>query len=195
MATNVFEGQSVRLRAVEPEDWEALYHWYQQSDLLQRIDAIPFPRSQARMRSRTAELAQDLGADDNFHFQIETLGGDLVGWLLIHHADPRMGTFMYGVAISEEQRGHGYAVEAVVVALRYYFQERRYQKVNAETFEYNAASLALQERLGFTQEGRLRRMQYSGGRYHDLLQFGMTHEEFDQRHGGPSADESSSTSQ
>ena len=42
----------------------------------------------------------------------------------------------------------------------------------------NAVSLRLHERLGFQQEGRLRQMLYTDGRYIDVFMFGMTAEEF-----------------
>jgi RimJ/RimL family protein N-acetyltransferase len=181
MGSNTFAGKSVRLRAVEPEDWEAQHHWNQQSNLLQGIDHVWLPSSRGLTRSLMEERSKQTGDDDNFRFQIETLAGELVGWLVIHQAQPRTGTFWYGVAVAEEHRRKGYAAEAIVLALRYYFLERRYQKVNADVWEYNAASIALQTRLGFTQEGRLRRMQFTGGQYYDRLIFGMTREEFLQR--------------
>jgi RimJ/RimL family protein N-acetyltransferase len=85
--------------------------------------------------------------------------------------------------VAEEHRHKGYASEAVFLILRYYFQERRYQKVNAMVDEFNEASLRLHRSLGFQQEGQLRRMAFTGGRYYDQLVFGMTREEFEQLHG------------
>jgi len=38
--------------------------------------------------------------------------------------------------------------------------------------------MALHERLGFTLEGRLRRMIYTEGTFHDKLIYGLTQEEF-----------------
>ena len=55
----------------------------------------------------------------------------------------------------------------------------RYQKVNAEVYAFNEPSMRLHERMGFTLEGRLRRMIYTGGEYHDALFYGMTREEFE----------------
>jgi RimJ/RimL family protein N-acetyltransferase len=101
----------------------------------------------------------------------------------IHRAEPRTGTFSYGIAVAEEHGRKGYASEAVLLALGYYFLERRYQKVTTAVDEFNAASLRLHRRLGFQQEGQLRRMSFSGGHYYDQLVFGMTREEFEQLHG------------
>ncbi|WP_268251865.1 hypothetical protein [Litorilinea aerophila] len=36
--------------------------------------------------------------------------------------------------------------------------------------------------MGFRQEGRLRRMIYTGGQFHDVLLLGLTAEEFREHH-------------
>jgi RimJ/RimL family protein N-acetyltransferase len=66
----------------------------------------------------------------------------------------------------------------VPLLLRFYFDELRYQKVNAGVYAFNEASLKLHAKLGMREEGRIRRAYFSGGEYHDELRFGMTAEEF-----------------
>jgi RimJ/RimL family protein N-acetyltransferase len=114
-------------------------------------------------------------------FQIEQLDSELVGNINVHTVNRRCGTFMYGLSIRPTLRRQGYGSEAIGLVLRFYFHERRYQKVNAEVYGFNEASIRMHEKLGFVLEGRLRRMQYSGGQYHDSLIYGMTREEFDAR--------------
>jgi RimJ/RimL family protein N-acetyltransferase len=72
----------------------------------------------------------------------------------------------------------------VSILLRYGFRERRYQKCNSACIQTNAASIALHKKLGFTEEGRVRRRWFYGGRYHDEVLFGMTVEEFEALHSG-----------
>ena len=64
-----------------------------------------------------------------------------------------------------------------------FFRERRYQKVNPHVYSFNEPSLRLHERLGFQQEGRLRRMFFLEGVWVDDVIFGMTAEEFEEQHG------------
>lgn len=106
-----------------------------------------------------------------------------MGIINSHHCDRRVGCFEYGLAIHAEQRRKGYATEAVCLLVRYFFEELRYQKVTVDVFSYNVASIQLHEQLGFQLEGRLRRMLYTNGRYHDKLFYGMTQEEFKKRYG------------
>lgn len=177
--TDIWRGRLVRLRGIEPEDWEVHYRWDQDSDTAQMLERAFFPNSQGRARKWAEAMSTQSGENDEFHFGIEELeGGTLVGAIAIHHCDPRVGHFAYGIGVIPERRRKGYAAEAILLVARYYFHEMRYQKMNAQVYTDNAASMALHERLGFTREGTLRRMAYTGGVYHDLAHFGMTAEEF-----------------
>ena len=177
--TDIFQGQRVRLRAIEAANWEFFYHWNFETEDARLLYEIPFPQTRDRVRAWADEQARKEAKQEIFNFQIERLDGELVGTISTHHCDPRCGTFMYGVAVRSDYRRQGYAREAVGLVLRYYFQERRYQKVNVEVFSFNEPSMRLHERLGFTLEGRLRRMIYTRGQFFDLLNYGLTREEFE----------------
>lgn len=116
--------------------------------------------------------------DDTYRWVIETLDGEPVGAMDTHSCSPRNGTFSYGVDIAHEHRRRGYAREAIHLVLRWYFEELRYQKATVNIHADNTASITLHEALGFTHEGTLRRMAYSGGRYLDVHWYGLTAEEF-----------------
>jgi RimJ/RimL family protein N-acetyltransferase len=178
---NIYQGKRVRLRAVEPTDWETHARWDLDTEGGRLTDFIWFPSSSESTRAWAEGQARQSGDNDEFRFSIESLDGQMVGTLNTHTANPRCGTFMYGVFIAPERRRKGYAFEAVTLVLRYYFLERRYQKVNAEVYSFNEPSIRLHQSLGFVQEGRLRRMIYSSGDFHDALIFGMTREEFEAR--------------
>jgi RimJ/RimL family protein N-acetyltransferase len=176
--TNIFQGKLVRLRAGEPSEGAIFRDWVRDDTesqrLLYRID-FPPPRLAAN-HSPPGELTPQ--ESDNFPFTIETLNGEMAGAIHIHHCNPRSGTFMYGISLLPVHRRKGYAREAIWLALHYYFYERRYQKCTVEVYSINEASARLHEAMGFTLEGRLRRMVYTGGTYHDVLCYGMTLEEF-----------------
>jgi RimJ/RimL family protein N-acetyltransferase len=181
--TNIWQSKLVRLRAVEPEDWQAFFDWDQDTDFGRWTYWIPFPGSRESAKKWTADLA--LAGDKNHEFRwvIESLSGEFVGTLNTHTCDPRVGTFQYGIAVKREHWRNGYASEAIWLVLGYFFRELRYQKVNAHVYAFNEPSLELHRKLGFKEEGRLRRMVYTDGRHHDEVIFGMTVEEFEA--GGP----------
>lgn len=175
---NIFQGKLVRLRAGEPSEAAIFRDWTREDPdsgrFLYEI-SFPLPRCDAQAASTSENVSHD---NDNFPFTIETLNGEVAGAIHIHHCNMRCGTFMYGISIFPQFRRKGYAYEAIWLALRYYFNERRYQKCTAEVYSFNEASARLHERLGFMLEGRLRRMVYTNGEFHDSLFYGITHEEF-----------------
>jgi RimJ/RimL family protein N-acetyltransferase len=177
---NLWQGQAVRLRAVEPDDWQAFFEWNADTDVARAAYFIPLPASREAVKKWAAEQAALDPKSHEFRWVIENLAGEMVGTLNTHACDTRQGTFRYGVALRREHWRRGYASEAVQLVLAYFFRELRYQKVNVEIYAFNEASLKLHQKLGFQEEGRLRRMVYTGGVYHDAVILGLTAEEFEE---------------
>ena len=192
-APNYWTGTKVKLRAWEPEDWEAERRWSADTDGQRGDYRLLFPRSDAWNREEARERAEaakgEKPGDDRVALIIATLDGAPAGVLTTDQCDNRNGTFSYGVYVGPEHRRKGLATEAVTLLLRYYFRELRYQKANAGVFAFNEASVHLQERLGFQLEGRLRNMHFSDGAFHDELRYGLTAGCADARPAGPFATE------
>jgi RimJ/RimL family protein N-acetyltransferase len=180
---SIWEGKRVRLRAVEPTDWQSFFDWNQDSEAARGMYYIPFPGSQESVKRWAEKQATQEPDDDKFFFVVETLGGEIVGSLNAHSCEPHHGTFAYGIGIRRSHQHRGYASEAILLLLRYFFLELRYQKATVEVYSFNDPSVRLHERLGFQLEGRLRRMIFTRGRHFDKLVFGMTVEEFVAKHG------------
>ncbi len=183
MSESIWEGRLVRLRAIEPGDWPTFFTWNQDSETARRLHYIPFPTSQESVKRWAEKLAAQEQNDDRFFFVIENFDGEIVGSITAHSCEPHHGTFAYGIGIRREYQHKGYASEAIILLLRYFFLELRYQKVTVEVYSFNKPSIRLHERLGFQLEGRLRRMIFTKGQHFDKLLFGMTIEEFVQRYG------------
>ncbi|MFJ2032911.1 GNAT family N-acetyltransferase [Streptosporangium sp. NPDC087985] len=174
-------GKRVRLRGIEPDDWTALMRFADDEERLG--DLLHPPLSAEGYRARAKEQAAAKSDGDCFQLAIEAVDtGEIVGAVGSHHADSRAGWFEYGVTIGADHRRQGYAAEAVVLLLRFMFAERRYHKCEARIFAHNEASLALQRRLGFVEEGRLRDHVFLTGRHQDLVMMGMVADEFAQLH-------------
>ena len=180
MTTNLWTGHLVRLRAVEPRDWEA-FHANDLDTESQRAGwSIQFPRSEAASKDWAERVAKAEPLGDNVRFAIENGQGELVGTINTQHCNVHAGTFSYGIALFRPHWRKGYAREAIQLVLRYYFGELRYQKVNAQVYSFNEASARLHESLGFRLEGRLRQMGFTNGQPFDELHYGLTREEFEQ---------------
>ena len=178
---NIWQGERVRLRAVEPEDWKIFNQWDLDSDMARDCYWVPFPKSQEAARKSTLDQSLQAPKEDAFSLVIENLEGEFVGTINPHDCDARHGAFKYGLAIRREFQRQGYATDAIRLVLRYFFKELRYQKVTVEVYDFNEASIKLHEKLGFQHEGRVRRAYFTRGEYHDSLFLGMTREEFEEQ--------------
>ncbi|MEM7375426.1 MAG: GNAT family N-acetyltransferase [Bacteroidota bacterium] len=185
MTDNYWKGDKVRLRALEPEDWEVFYTWNQESYTQRNLDRIWFPGSKEMVRDWARKKTLQKGEKDEFFFVIEeNRTGEIAGSINSHDCDKDNGTFGYGLGIIASHRQKGYASEAILLVLRYFFQELRYNKVTVGIYAHNEPSQKLHERLGFQEEGRLRSMIYQHGQYWDLVHMGMLGEEFEAKYGG-----------
>jgi RimJ/RimL family protein N-acetyltransferase len=181
-ADSIWVGDKVQLRAHEPRDADELPLYEHSADQRSSSMIMP-PQSRVATRKTFEDAAEKrLGTDTvEFSLVIARREDDLmVGGINLHGADRINGTFAYGIWIQPEHKGNGYAAEAVVLVLRFMFDERRFQKCEARVYDYNAASLSLHRNLGFVEEGRLRRHLFLAGDYHDEFVFGMTADEFHQ---------------
>ncbi len=145
-------------------------------------DAIS-PVSPEHMAGVIAEMAQHEPEGDEMWLVIEDMDGEIVGNINTHSCNRRMGHFRYGVDIGYRWRGMGYGRDAVLFTPQILFTELRYRKCTVGIYEFNEASIAFHESLGFKLEGRLRDMVFTNRRFYDELHYGMTADEFWERYG------------
>ena len=175
-----WQGEKTRLRPWRLEDAELRFLASLDSPTLAlHQDGIVLPTS-VELQRAWLEKAAGLQDDGMIRFAMDNLDGFTVGWVTLHSRDQKNGTFGFGVAVYRAYRGHGYAVDAVRILLKYGFWEQRYQKCNSACLHTNEASIRLHKKLGFIEEGRIRRNCFSNGEYQDEALFGMTREEFDE---------------
>jgi RimJ/RimL family protein N-acetyltransferase len=173
--TYYFQGQIVQLQAVEPREVDRYFVWSNDIDNVRALRPLGFPMNTADIYQQFHD--QPVNPED-FNFQIVNLNATLLGVLQTCDSDLRNGVFSYRLFISNEQRRLGYASDAIRIVMRYYMQERRYQKCQVTITENNEAALQLHRKLGFQQEGRLRRTLYADGTFYDQFIYGITREEF-----------------
>ena len=185
MGSNCFTGKLVRLRAQGPEDLEILKKMDQnrntESD--RADDCIKLPRPQWKLEETFHDRLVRESETETYRFMIENMEGVTVGSINAHDVDFRNGTFSYGLGVYEEFRRKGYASEAVILMMRYYFNELRLHKCNVAVWSFNTPSIRLHEHIGFVHEGVMREVYYTDGRYYDDILFGMTQEEFVEKYG------------
>ena len=169
-------GISIRIRAAEPEDFDA---WV---DLFEAVAAegkwlgseVPFDRD-ARRRGYDQTMA-DPGAAI---FLAEAGGDDApteqVGNIYIH-VEPS-GVADLGMAVADGWRGQGVG-SALMAAAVDFAREHGAHKVTLQVWPHNTRAIALYERFGFEHEGRLRRhWRRQNGQLWDAVVMGLVLDE------------------
>lgn len=110
---------------------------------------------------------------ENFVFAIRAYGR-LVGLINLDGLDWPNGHSEIGIALTDPtERGHGLAAEAMVLMLRYAFDELGLNRIWARIIESNKPSIRLFESLGFSAEGSMRHHVRRRGQYCDMLIYGL----------------------
>lgn len=86
-----------------------------------------------------------------------------------------------GYWIDEAEAGNGYVPEAVVLVLRFAFEELRLHRVQISIIPRNRASRRVVEKLGLRDEGVARRYLEINGAWEDHIRYAMTAEEWQER--------------
>jgi len=174
-----WQNDLVRLRAMQPEDWENHYSDCYDSKarrLLQyEIELPPTISSEQKSSERFSNFDPSSG---RLMFVIEDLDGTSVGSFNLNSIDEKNGTFSIGMQIGGEYRSKGYGTAAMRILLGYAFFERRLNKYYGSVLEGNIASATMLKKLGCVQEGIRRQQVYTDGRYCDEILFGLTKEDF-----------------
>ncbi|GIP37882.1 SPBc2 prophage-derived uncharacterized N-acetyltransferase YokL [Paenibacillus sp. J31TS4] len=172
-----WQDEVIRLRAIQPEDWEN--HYRNRFDtparrLLEYAVELPPTISEAKaFAERFSEFSSN-----RLMFTIENLNGENVGGVNLNSIDERNGTFSIGIQIDRNYRGNGYGTRAIHILLKYAFFERRLNKFNNSVLEGNVASAAMLRKVGCVQEGVRRQVVYTNGRYYNSILYGLTKDEY-----------------
>jgi RimJ/RimL family protein N-acetyltransferase len=142
------------LRAVGPQDTEAVYEAAQDPDI-QRWTTIPSPYLPEHAQGFTHQLAPDGWTDASmFTFGVFLPEGDLVGMLALTMRS--LGMAEIGFWTAKQHRGNGYITEAARAASHWAFTQLSVDRVEWRAEVGNTASRKAAERAGFTLEGTLR---------------------------------------
>ena len=155
------EGRICRLRALEPEDLEAMYGWENDTTAWQVSGSVaPFSR---HILSRLIdEQAFDIYATRQMRLVIESrevagavAGGcaEAVGAVDLFEFDPQNRRAGVGIIISPEYRRRGLALDALLTLEAYVREVLHMHQLWCSVGANNQASLALFRRAGYTECG------------------------------------------
>jgi RimJ/RimL family protein N-acetyltransferase len=138
------------LRPPQGGDAEPIATYLNDMDVAGNLARVPFPYllsdARAWLRSQRADQAPE-----EANFSIELAGVGYVG----HIGYQPVGEHaVIGYWLGKPYWGHGIMSEAARTAIDWFFAATDAPAIYSGVFHFNAASLAVQRRLGFTEMGR-----------------------------------------
>lgn len=78
----------------------------------------------------------------------------------------------------EEDWVRGYGSDALKVLNKFIFEEVNMNKIKLSAFSFNHRAIACYKKVGFQEEGRLKKEIYRNGKYHDEIVMAIFKEDF-----------------
>jgi RimJ/RimL family protein N-acetyltransferase len=104
--------------------------------------------------------------------------GERIGVVRIDNLDYDNLSVCIGLDIHKDFRGRGYAKPIYKEILRLFFLGYGFNRVWLLVASYNKRAYGLYSKLGFLEEGRMRKALYRYGDYHDYISMSTLREEY-----------------
>ena len=147
------EGNLCRLRALEPEDLDAMYGWENDTDSW-RVSGTVAPFSRHVLSRLIDEQQFDIYATRQMRLVIESLDGSAVGAVDMFEFDPQNLRAGVGIIVAPPYRNQGFALDALQTLERYVRDVLRMHQLWCSVGADNEASLALFKKAGYAECGR-----------------------------------------
>jgi RimJ/RimL family protein N-acetyltransferase len=175
----MLEGRLVRLRALEQSDAERAYTWVNDREVTQHL-LMRYPMSRAQEERYLAETSEQGNSYGDIRLAIETKDGVHIGMCGLHHGSPEDRHASLGIMVGDKSYwSNGYGSDAVMMLLRFAFDQMNLNKVELGVFEFNERAIACYRKCGFVEEGRRREHYFQDGRYWDIIEMSVLRREYD----------------
>jgi diamine N-acetyltransferase len=163
-------GKRVRLRAIERADLPHFVEWLNDPDVSRGL-SLNVPLSQDMEEGWFDALKNHPAEERPLGIEIQTEEGwKLIGNLGLMNISWLNRLAEVGIFIGEKQYwSQGYGRDAMVLMLRYAFNNLGFNRVWLRVFETNRRAVRSYEKAGFVHEGRMRQAQFQEGCFIDVL--------------------------
>lgn len=181
MTLPTLEGAQVRLRPPKPSDYELLFSWYNDPEVIAPFDRFTVDTFDSFRKAVERAPADPASLAPRFVVELRE-DGRVVGLVGYYRAHPVLSlTDVWYVLGDPTVRGRGLGREAVGLLIDHLFHADALDRVGATTDVENSPSYRLLESLGFHREGTLRAGLFHHGRWHDVAVYGVTRSEWSAR--------------
>lgn len=168
------DADRIELRTIEEDDIDFLQEGVNDPSVWRAIGrATPVNRSQEE------DFFENVVSEDDGVNLLVAVDGEPAGTVGLGPKDTETHGAELGYWMHPDYREQGYCSEAVDRLIHYGFQQRGFHRISARVFEFNDASQALLESLGFIHEGTHREAIFVDGGYQDVHWYSILDSEWD----------------
>lgn len=171
----MLNGKLTQIRSLEMEDLDTLYEWYNDHDFSYWVSGN-WPLITLLRRE---EIERKMYEEDENRYAITDQEGTLIGTIGFDQVNiPARSARIY-IGIGDRSCwGKGYGFDALMIFIKYLFQQWNFRRITAETWQGNLRALSCYQKLGFAIEGKLRESYYIDGNYYDAIILGLLKRDF-----------------
>lgn len=164
----LLEGNTIRLRALEPEDLDFLYKW-ENDTTLWRYGTTLAPYSRFSLRDYIADSRLDIFQSRQLRLMIVLQSENkTIGTVDLYDFDPINSRAGIGILLDDAYRKQGLAAEALKLVEEYAFEFLMLKQIYAYVPERNEPSVKLFTRNGYIESGKLISWVKNGDLYEDV---------------------------
>lgn len=173
-------GVNVNLWTIEKGDLVQNYIWANDPEIRKLTGMIPEPKSSWDVDMWFNSIH---GNPNLIVFAIKTQDGTYIGNVEIKNIDNRSGSAEIGIMVGERSyRRSGLGKEALVMALRFVFEELGLHRIYASVLSFNNPAGNFFENAGFIKEGIEREAHFTWNKYWDIIKYSILADEFFRKH-------------
>lgn len=163
----MFQGEQVRLRAVEATDIDYVMTWINDETVTKYLSQVGQVTSRGPEEAYLSQVSH--GSNDKHKvFMVETLQGEYLGQASLDDIDYVSRHAELGIIIGRtDLHGQGYGSDAVRVLLRVAFQVLNMQKVYLRVISGNQTAIRIYQKCGFREAVRFHRHCFIHGEWND----------------------------
>jgi diamine N-acetyltransferase len=164
----MLENETIKLRALEPEDLDILYEWENDTTIWHFGETVS-PYSRFVLKGYIANSSLNIYEYKQLRLMIELKETkQRIGLLDLFHFDYHNRKSCLGILLAQEYRRKGYARAAIEIITSYAFDFLKIHQLYAYIPDNNEASKALFATSGFTLAGTLTDWISITGEYTDV---------------------------
>jgi len=172
----VMKSKRVALTALTADDLPVLFRWINDRELVERN--APYKLVTEEQHQAWFDAVQRRPDVRIFAIRLRE-SGKLIGSCQLHSIHDVHRSAELQIRLGEAaERDHGYGTEALRLLLDVAFKGLNLHRVSLHVFSTNAVAIRLYEKIGFVQEGVLRKAAHIDGRNLNVIVMGILREEY-----------------